>query len=303
MVLGEEVTTGVVAMVGPPNAGKSTLLNKLLGQKISIVSHRPQTTRNRIAGIVNGAGHQIVVLDTPGLHCSEKIFNLEMIRIAMESLAGVDLVLFLVDAVRDTPQKVLAGGGDEVVRALAAGATPALLVLNKIDLLAAGALPGLMEKYLEMYPFAAIVPVSALDGTNTGRLLDEIKSRLPRGPRLYPEDIPTELTERFIVAEIIREKIFSLTGQEVPYSTAVAVDSFKEDQSRGLVTIHATIFVEKDSQKPILIGRKGAMLTRIGREARLDIEELLDQRVLLKLWIKVQKNWTRDRRFLKELGF
>ena len=293
---GKQIKTGMVAIVGPPNAGKSTLLNSLLGQKISIVTPKPQTTRNKIAGILNHADYQIVLLDTPGLHKARQPLNLEMVKIAVESLAGVDVILFLLDVSLPLPEI----HGD-AVDYLKDTASPAILVLNKIDLRDKKKLLPMIEAYGELYPFAAIVPISALFNNGTDLLLQEILSHLPVGPRLYPEDIPTDATERFIVAEMIREKIFLLTAKEIPYATAVTVDSFKEDEARNLVTIHATIYVEKDSQKGIIIGRKGSMLTAIGKSARRDIEDLLDRKVLLKLWVKVQRNWTRDLRFIRQL--
>jgi GTP-binding protein Era len=292
----QEIKTGIVAIVGPPNAGKSTLLNSLLGQKISIVTPKPQTTRNRIVGILNHADYQIVLLDTPGLHKARQPLNLEMVKIAMESLAGVDVILFLLDISLPLPEKNAAA-----VEYLQNSESPAILVLNKIDLQDKETLLPMIKAYQKLYPFAAIVPISALFNSGTDILLQETLKHLPIGPRLYPEDIPTDSTERFIVAEMIREKIFLLTSQEIPYATAVTVDSFKEDEHRKLVTIHATIYVEKGSQKGIIIGRKGAMLTSIGKNARHDIEELLDRKVLLKLWVKVRKNWTRDLRFIREL--
>lgn len=292
----QEIKTGIVAIVGPPNAGKSTLLNGLLGQKISIVTPKPQTTRNRIVGILNHADYQIVLLDTPGLHKARQPLNLEMVKIAMESLAGVDVILFLLDISLPLPEKNAAA-----VEYLQNSESPAILVLNKIDLQDKETLLPMIKAYQKLYPFAAIVPISALFNSGTDILLQETLKHLPIGPRLYPEDIPTDSTERFIVAEMIREKIFLLTSQEIPYATAVTVDSFKEDEHRKLVTIHATIYVEKGSQKGIIIGRKGAMLTSIGKNARHDIEELLDRKVLLKLWVKVRKNWTRDLRFIREL--
>jgi GTP-binding protein Era len=293
---GQKIKTGMVAIVGPPNVGKSTLLNTLLGQKISIVSPKPQTTRNRIIGIVNDPAYQIVLLDTPGLHRAGSPLNLEMVRIATESLAGVDVICFLLDVSLPLPEK-----DAEAVDYLKDTACPAILVLNKIDLKNRQALLPMIDAYRKLYPFAAIIPISALYNSGTDILLREILAHLPEGPRLYPEDIPTESTERFIVAEMIREKIFLHTGQEVPYAAAVVVESFQEDEARGLVTIHATIYVEKDSQKGIVIGSKGSRLTKIGSSARHDIEELLGQKVLLKLWVKVKKHWTRDLRFIREL--
>ncbi|MBW2501824.1 MAG: GTPase Era [Deltaproteobacteria bacterium] len=292
-----ETKTGVAAIVGPPNAGKSTLLNALLGQKISIVSPKPQTTRNRIAGILSGDSYQVVMLDTPGLHRARKPLNLEMVKTAVACLAEVDIVLFLVDVSLPMPEKQL-----QSIEFLDSSTVPAILVLNKIDLLKKNELLPMMEAYGKMYPFAAIVPVSALFGNGTDVLLEEILHLLPAGPRFYPDDIPTDATERFIVGEIIREKIFLLTGQEIPYSTAVLIDSFSEEEAKKLVTIHATIVVEKSSQKAIIIGKKGSKLQQIGKNSRHDIERLLGQRVLLKLWVKVHRNWTRDKRFIRDLG-
>jgi GTP-binding protein Era len=293
----DTIKSGVVAIVGPPNVGKSTLLNGLLGQKISIVTPKPQTTRNRIIGILNDPSYQIVMLDTPGLHKAGKPLNLEMVKIAVASLSEVDAILFLVDVSQPIPEKQ-----KKAFEYLVGTACPAILVLNKIDLLKKDQILPMIEVFRNIYPFAAIVPISALTNNGTDILLQELVRLLPTGPRLYPEDIPTDATERFIVAEIVREKIFLLTGQEIPYSTAVVIDSFKEDEKRSLVTIHATIVVEKSSQKGIIIGRKGAKLQQIGKNSRHDIEKLLAQRVLLKLWVKVHTNWTRDIRFIRDLG-
>ncbi len=295
----EQIKSGMVAIVGPPNAGKSTLMNTLLGQKISIVTPKPQTTRNRILGILNGPDYQVVLLDTPGLHKARQPLNLEMVKIALASLSEVDAILFLIDVSLPMP----AAKQSREVEYLDGAKSPAILVLNKIDLLDKEKLLPIIQTYQALYPFAAIVPVSALYNNGTDLLIKELVSLLPAGPKYYPDDIPTDATERFIVAEIIREKIFLRTGQEVPYSTAVLIDSFKEDAEKQLVTIHATIVVEKSSQKGIIIGKRGAKLEQIGKSARLDIEKLLAQKVLLKLWVKVQKNWSRDMRFLKELGF
>jgi GTP-binding protein Era len=293
----DTIKSGIVGIVGPPNAGKSTLMNALLGQKISIVTPKPQTTRNRIVGILNGAAYQIVMLDTPGLHKARKPLNLEMVKIAVSSLAEVDVVLFLIDVSLPMPEKQV-----QAVQYLETTTVPAILVLNKIDLLPKDQILPMIEVYRKIYPFTAIVPVSALFENGTDVLLQELLQLIPAGPKFYPEDIPTDATERFIVGEIIREKIFLLTGQEIPYSTAVVIDSFKEDPKKSLVTIHATIVVEKPSQKAIIIGKKGSKLQQIGTNSRHDIEKLMAQRVLLKLWVKVHKNWTKDMRFIRELG-
>ena len=294
----EQIKSGMVAIVGPPNAGKSTLMNTLLGQKISIVTPKPQTTRNRIVGVVNGIDFQAVLLDTPGLHKARQPLNLEMVKIALASLSEVDVILFLIDVSLPMPEKQ-----SRAVEYLDGTNCPAILVLNKVDLIDKEKLLPMIQTYKELYPFAAIIPVSALHNSGTDLLIKELVSLLPEGPKYYPDDIPTDATERFIVGEIIREKIFLMTGQEIPYATAVLIDSFKEDVKKHLVTIHATIVVEKSSQKGIIIGKRGSKLEQIGKNARLDIEKLLAQKVLLKLWVKVQKNWSKDRRFLKELGF
>lgn len=296
-MLNDNIKSGMVAIVGPPNVGKSTLLNGLLGQKISIVTPKPQTTRNRIIGIVNDPSYQIVMLDTPGLHQADKPLNQEMVKIAVQSLSEVDAILFLVDVSRPAPEKQKKAFGY-----LEGTAIPAILVLNKIDLLPKDQILPMIEKYSNIYPFTAIVPISALKNDGTDILLQELVHLMPVGPRFYPQDIPTDATERFIVAEIIREKIFLLTGQEIPYSTAVIIESFKEDEKRSLVTIHATIVVEKSSQKSIIIGKNGSKIQQIGTNSRQDIEKLLAQRVLLKLWVKVHKNWTSDMRFIRDLG-
>ncbi len=293
----DKIKSGMVAIVGPPNVGKSTLLNALLGQKISIVTPKPQTTRNRIIGILNDPAYQIVLFDTPGLHKAGKPLNQEMVKITVASLSEVDAVLFLIDVSLPIFNKQA-----DPVEYLESSTVPAILVLNKVDLLDREKILPIIEAYRKIYPFAAIMPVSALFNSGTDMLLQELLQHLPTGPKFYPDDIPTDATERFIVAEIIREKIFLLTGQEIPYSTAVIIDSFKEEEEKNLVTIHATIVVEKSSQKAIIIGRKGAKLQQIGKNSRLDIEKLLELPVLLKLWVKVHKNWTKDMRFIRDLG-
>ncbi|OEU51391.1 MAG: GTPase Era [Desulfobulbaceae bacterium S3730MH12] len=296
------VKSGLVAIVGPPNAGKSTLMNKLLGQKISIVTPKPQTTRNRIAGILNSEDYQIVFLDTPGLHKSRDPLNIEMMRVAMDSLMDVDIVIFLVDVSLPLPEKIKKEKQQEFLSYMENIQCPAVMVLNKIDLVEREKLLPMIGSYSELYPFRAVVPLSALEGDGTDSLLTEIITLLPTGPRYFPEDIPTDASERFLCGEIIREKVFLLTSQEIPYSTAVLIESFKEEKNR-LITIHASIVLEKNSQKGIVIGKGGKKLKAIGIAARKDIETLLGEKVLLKLWVKVKKNWAQDGQFLKELGF
>jgi GTPase len=296
----EQLRSGMVAIVGPPNAGKSTLLNQLLGQKISIVTPKPQTTRNRIVGILNGEGHQIIFLDTPGLHAAKEPLNQEMVRVALASLTDVDAVLFLLDAAQ------AARGGKEFDGELHGYFQqlrgPAILVLNKIDLLDRRQLLPVIDRLTRLHPFQTVVPVSALKGDGLAAVVAELLALLPFGPRYFPEDFPTDSSERFLCAEIVREKVFLLTGQEIPYATAVLIESFKEEPERGLITIHAAIVLEKESQKGILIGKGGSKLKSIGTAARRDMEKLLANKVLLKLWVKVRKNWSQDGRFLKEIG-
>jgi len=291
----KQVKSGLVALIGPPNVGKSTLLNGLLGQKISIVSPKPQTTRNKILGIVNGDDYQIVILDTPGIHTARSPLNQEMVKIAVGSLAEVDVIIFMIDISFPLPDKI-----SEATGHLQHAGKPVILLVNKADLTEKEKLLPILAAYREVFPFHAMIPISALHQDGTDILLAELRQLLPTGPRLYPEDIPTDATERFIAAEIIREKIFLLTSQEIPYSCAVMVDSFKEEEKR--ITIHATIFVERKSQKGIIIGKQGSMLKQIGRSARLDLQELLGINVVLKLWVKIRKDWTSDALFLRELG-
>lgn len=293
-----QVKTGVVALIGPPNVGKSTLLNHLLGQKISIVSPKPQTTRNRILGIMNGENHQIVLLDTPGIHRAHSPLNLEMVKIALDTLTEVDAIIFMIDTTFPLPEKI-----NVTSEVLEKTKKPVLLLVNKIDLAGREKLLPILNVYKEFFPFQVMIPLSAKTGDGVDILMQELLPLLPEGPRLYPEDIPTDATERFIASEIVREKIFLLTRQEIPYSTAVTIDSFQEEDPSGLITIHATIHVEKKSQKGIIIGKQGAMLKKIGQAARHDIVELLGTKIMLKLWVKIRKDWTKDGRFLKELGF
>jgi GTPase len=297
------VKSGMVAIVGPPNAGKSTLMNHFLGQKISIVTAKPQTTRNRIVGIVNDENHQVVFLDTPGLHKSRDPLNAEMVKVAMESLTEVDIVLFLIDVSLPLPEKVQEKKAAELAEYMQRVKGPAIMVLNKIDLIDRKKILPFIDSYAKLFPFKAVIPVSALDGDGMDSLFSEILTLLPMGPRYFPEDIPTDASERFLCAEIVREKVFLLTGQEIPYSTAVLIESFKEDARKKLVTIHAAIVLEKQSQKGIVIGKGGKKLKSIGIAARKDIEALIGEKVLLKLWVKVKKNWSQDERFLKELGY
>lgn len=243
----------------------------------------------------------MILLDTPGLHKSREMINREMVRIALESVSEADLVLFLADAALVQPQQ-LEQRRREYGEYLSRIQCPTLLALNKIDLLQHDRLLPIIQWYAQLHPFAEIIPISALEGEGVDLLLRKLVDRLPVGPKYYPEDIPTDASERFIVAELIREKIFLLTHEEIPYSTAVLIDSFKDGQAGKPVVIHATILVERGSQKGIIIGRQGIMLGRIRREAAAEIKHLLGCEVTLRLWVKVKKKWTSNEQLLRELG-
>ena len=290
--------SGFVAILGAPNAGKSTLLNHMLGQKISITSKKPQTTRNRILGVVHRTGSQMVFLDTPGIHRAKNPLNARIVDAALSTLSEADLVLLVVDAqTPDEPSEQL------LLKKLSQQRLPVLLALNKIDQVQRSALLSQIERWSDAFPFQAVVPISAKSGEQVDRLLDAMEGALPAGPPFFPPDSLTDLPTRFIAAEIVREKAFRLTGQEIPYALAVTIDSFKEEKKGALVRIHATIHVERDSQKGIVIGRQGAKLKQIGEAARQEIEVLLDTKVFLKLFVRVQKNWTRDTKALRKFGY
>ncbi len=288
--------SGFVAILGRPNAGKSTLLNRLVGQKIAIVSPKPQTTRNRIQGIVNRPGGQIVFIDTPGLHEADSALGRQMMREVRAALEGIDLLLVVVDASRALPHV------DEflVQRAKAFGGTT-LLTLNQIDRLPKPRLLPWIEAYRKAHEFAAIVPISALQGDGCEHLLKEILTRLPEGEPYFAEDQVTDQPERFLAAEIVREKAIRLTYHEVPYALAVVVEKFEE--TARLLRIEATMHVERGSQKKILVGSKGAMLKRIGTEARQELERLLGVRIFLGLFVKVMPGWRDDPNRVRELGW
>ena len=291
--------SGFVAIIGAPNVGKSTLLNAILGEKISIVSRKPQTTRNVIRGVKNLKDCQIIFLDTPGLHRAKGLLNEFMVKQALSALSDCDCALCLIDA------KNPGGPGGEgfLIENLKRLKCPVFLVVNKVDLVEKRTLLPLMEKYLRLFPFKEAVPVSALKRDGIELLVDILSKNMPSGPRYFPEDIITDQPERFIASEIIREKIFTLTKEEIPYSVAVVVEEFKERPRKNLTYISAVINVEKDSQKAILIGKGGGMLKSVGTYAREDIERLLGAKVFLKLFVRVKKGWTKDERALKEFGY
>jgi GTP-binding protein Era len=289
--------SGYVAIIGRSNVGKSTLLNSLLGEKVAIVSARPQTTRNRITGIKTTARSQVVFLDTPGIHEAHSLMNRRMVDLALRTLHEVDGVLWLVDAhERIRPQ-------DERIAELLRGVkTPVWVLLNKIDLVSKGKLLPLMQRCSELLPDKEIVPVSALNGDNLPLLLELIERSLPEGPRYFPGDEVTDQSERFFAAEIVREKVFLLTREEIPYGVAVTIDEFTEKTEKNLIVIKATVHTERDSHKPILIGKRGAMLKEIGAGARAELEALLGCKIFLELFIRVDKDWSQRPHRLMEMG-
>lgn len=290
--------SGFIAIIGAPNVGKSTLLNQLLGQKIAITSEKPQTTRHRILGVAHLPGAQLIFLDTPGIHRAKGALNVRMVEVALKVLGDVDLVVLITDAA--FPDRA----SDEIIlRSLRKRNLPVILAINKVDLVNKETLLPLIKQWHEVYPFRAIVPISAIERIQIDELVAEMIDVLPEGPRYYPEDSVTDMPERFIAAEMIREKVFRLTGQEIPYGVAVTVESFKERPEKNLIDIQATIHVERESQKPIIIGKAGSMLKRIGEKARMDIERMVGCKVFLKLWVRVQKKWTRDAVAIKKLGY
>jgi GTP-binding protein Era len=290
--------SGFITIAGAPNAGKSTLLNRILGEKISITSQKPQTTRNRILGVAHRPGSQMVFIDTPGVHAARGELNIRIVDVALTALGDVDLVLLMADLATPAPsaEKLL-------VKALKNLKCPVILALNKTDLLPKNDVLPAIEAWSARHPFREIIPVSARQGDGVENLLSVMETYLPEGPPFFPEDSLTDLPSRFLVAEMIREKAFRLTGQEIPYAVAVTIDTFKEDPGKNLVRIEATIHVERDSQKGIIIGKKGTKLKQIGAAARKEIEQMLASRVYLKLFVRVQKNWSQDTKALRRFGY
>ena len=288
--------SGFVALLGRPNAGKSTLLNRIVGQKLAIVSDKPQTTRTRVVGVKNYPDGQVVFVDTPGVHKPTHRLNVRMVDIAIESMREVDVLALVVDV------SVKPGKGDRFMLDLVKETSqPALLVLNKVDLVAKPKLLPVIDHYRQAHAFAEIVPVSAVDGTNVEVLERLFLQSLPEGEPLYPPDYLTDQTERFFVAEIVREQVLQLTHDELPFSTAVVIDSFDEASDPELVKLFCTILVERESQKPIVIGKGGSMIKQIGTAARLELEQHLDKRVYLDLHVKVRSEWRDDERLLDEM--
>ncbi len=289
---------GLVSLVGRPNAGKSTLLNRFVGQKLAIVSDKPQTTRHRITGVVNAPGGQLVFIDTPGIHKPMHHMNRRMVDAAIDTLREVDVIVLVVDATARP------GTGDEfVVNLLKRAHAPAILALNKVDQVHKPRLLPMIEHYTRMFEFKAIVPISARTGDNVLALQQEILGVLPEQPPLYGDDYLTDQTERSLAAELVREQVLAETHDELPYTTAVVIDQFEEPSGPKSVTkIFASILVDQDSHKAIVIGKGGEKLKRIGTAARRELERLLDGRVYLDLHVKVRTDWRDDERLLDDLG-
>ena len=288
--------SGFVSLLGRPNAGKSTLLNRIVGQKLAIVSDKPQTTRTRVVGVKNYPEGQVVFVDTPGVHKPTHRLNVRMVDIALESMREVDVLALIVDS------SVKPGKGDRyMLDLLKATSQPTILVLNKVDLVAKQKLLPLIDHYRQEHPFVEIVPASASDGTNVDALERLFLQYLPEGEPLYPPDYLTDQTERFFVAEVVREQMLQLTHDELPFSTAVVVDKFDESAADDRVDLYCTILVDRESQKPIVIGKGGAMIKQIGTAARAELEQYLDKNVYLDLHVKVKSEWRDDERMLDEI--
>jgi GTPase len=289
--------SGFVTIIGRPNVGKSTLMNHLMGEKLSIVSSRPQTTRNNIQTILTKDDYQIVFVDTPGIHKPRHKLGEYMVKVAQETLKEVDLVLFLTN-----PEIEVSKGDEYILEQLKGKGVPVFLVLNKIDENTEDRVANTIKNYAKYFDFTEVIPISAMKGKNTDKLLDLMVKYLPEGPQYYPEDMITDQQERFIVSETIREKALRLLSQEVPHGIAVEIITMKKDE-KEIYNIEATLLCEKDSHKGIIIGKGGETLKKISTYARQDIEKFLGTKVYLKLWVKVKKEWRDNASLLKELGY
>lgn len=290
--------SGFISIIGRPNVGKSTFLNRVIGQKIAIMSDKPQTTRNKIQGVLTTNDAQMIFIDTPGIHKPKHKLGDFMMKVAQNTLKEVDLILFMVNAVEGF------GRGEEfILEKFQTVNTPVFLVINKIDQIHPDLLLPIIESYQKKYPFKEIVPISALEGNNVERLLEQVKAYMPEGPQYYPADQVTDHPERFIITELIREKALQLTREEIPHSLAVVLDKIEKQEGKEIIHVMATVIVERDSQKGIVIGKQGSMLKEIGKRARVDIENLLGSKVFLELWVKVQKDWRNKISNLRDFGF
>lgn len=291
--------SGFISILGRPNVGKSTFFNTVCGEKLSIVANKPQTTRNRITGIKNYPDAQMIFLDTPGIHKPKSPLNRAMVQAAQDTIGDADVLLMMIEA-----QPGIGQQDSFLIESLKQAHLrgPVFLAINKMDRIDKPLLLPLIEQCSRLYDYTEIFPISALKNEGIDDLLSSLKTALPEGPQLFPEDMVTDATERFIAGEFIREQITLLTSQEIPYISAVTIDAFQEDEAAQLIRISATINVEKESQKAIMIGKKGSMLKKIGTQARLSMENLFGAKVFLELFVRVKKDWTNSDRLLKEFG-
>lgn len=294
----EGFRSGFISIIGRTNVGKSTFLNHILKQKVAIVSNKPQTTRNKIVGIYHSEHAQVIFLDTPGFHKPKHRLNELMLKTTIKTLEGIDAVLYMIE-----PDKVVGPGDRSILDRLQNVKTPVILAINKIDLISKEQLLPIIEMYSTLYDFAEIIPMSALTNENVEHVVKTIITYLPEGPQYYPEDMVTDQPEQFIVAELIREKALYLTREEIPYSIAVIVEQIKPREDANMIDIDATIYVERPSQKGIIIGKSGNMLKQIGMLARKDIETILGAKIYLSLWVKVRKKWRMNEQSLRMLGY
>jgi len=292
----EDFRSGYVSIIGQPNVGKSTLLNSILGEKVAIVTPKPQTTRNRILGIKTLSDAQIIFIDTPGIHRPKHKLGETMVKTAVGALQEVDLILLMVEPHEPDRNDM------NIIALLQNVNSPVILLINKIDTLKKQELLPIIDRFRELFSFRGIIPISAMKQDGISMLVQTICDNLPPGPHYFPDDLITDQAERFMVSEIIREKIMEMTEEELPYSVALEIITWTERED-GLISISCNIFVEREGQKAIIIGKRGAMLKAIGSAARIDIEKLLNTRVFLALWVKVKKNWRDDDRLLRELGY
>jgi len=291
--------SGFAAVIGRPNVGKSTLINRLTGEKVSIISDKPQTTRNAIRAIITEEDCQIVFIDTPGIHKPKNKLGEYMVTVATDTMNEVDAIIYIVEAtdIRPCP------GDMHIIQQLKEVRTPIILVINKIDLVEKEKLLYLISEYKDKLDFESIIPISAATGEGTDLIMNELKKILPEGPKYFPEDMLTDQTERILVAELVREKILHFLSEEVPHGVGVEVVSFTEREEKSLIDIQANIYCEKESHKGILIGKQGKMLKKIGMAARQEIENILGSKVFLQLWVKVKPDWRNSNQMLKMLGY
>ena len=296
--MSKKFVSGFVSIIGRPNVGKSTLMNHLIGEKISIISSKPQTTRNKIVSILTEEDYQVVFIDTPGIHKPKSKLGEYMIKSVETSLNEIDALLYLVE-----PYEKMKNADLEIIKSLSKVKTPVFLVINKIDTIEKSEVLKIIDAYKELYDFKEILPISAMKGENTKELMQTIKKYLPEGPKYFPADMVTDQPERQIVSEIIREKALQLLQDEIPHGIAIEIMSMKPREGKDLIDVEATIYCEKDSHKGIVIGKKGAMLKKIGSNARMDIQRLLGSNIYLQLWVKVKKDWRDSDFLLKNFGY